>query len=750
MKKKAFIYTLIASSFLLSALTSCDTNDIATSTIETTSKPIDTTTNTVLDNLLNKAYNEFKNSFENISYDNFKLEVETSKDENEIKLSYMSSYITVNIDGSFIDKEICIHDENDNILSKTYSKYVNEKWVILKESKSIQNNEVVLYSIALDQNGSFTFRYDYTYNEEGHRLTKTESHFVSNEWVKTREMIYINNEEEIIYSIAFNADNSFSSKTEYTYDENGKILSETQSFFKDNEFVYTYKDEYEYNGLDNEIRSRYEYINNNWVLLSKKKNSKYDLFHIYLNNDGSFESKHEYTYDDDNNLLTHAISKYLNNEWVKTNEFAYFGDMGLTTYNLVYDNDGTFISKTEYTYPDNATTVTSLTKTVSKYVNNTWVVTYKAKYIDSREMMTYQVSILDNTLNSKEECTYDDDGNLITHIFTKYDNGEWEYSKKTEYTYDIRGKELQVIQKRLNNTEWVISNKTLYIYDENYALNSKEDYTYDSEGNHSTVVFSRYINKEWVEIAKYVWYGNELRSTYILRPNDSKTLYTYDEKGNQLTNILSLYLNGEWKYFSKTEYIYDINGNVLQSILKSFEFDWVNNSKTDYFYDENNNCISQFSSSYKNNEWIYDTKVESEYDENNNKLYFIKSDFINGEWENKYRCDYSYNASGNLSNETISHYVNGNWVYSSSIRYTYDDNGEIKSKIELDYINNTWEYSKRVEYVYDGNTKIEISSTYEDGVWAYSKKSVSTYTDIGICITSIIYTYVNGEWVLKN
>lgn len=515
MKKKELICALAASTLFLGTLTSCDINGVIGKPTETTTNitetnTTETTTNTASDELLNKVFNEFKKSFKNITYDEFIKDVERHDSNQYLNFTYKESYIILYPSYTFKSKKIRIKENdtwyvyeseykfgewvlvgkyintdgndipvyvlsaveyrNGQYYSKdevfydgdiktrinslyineewvynskteyTYDKYnhdlyrtstyINNEWIVIEERVNYKDHSIIIYSLALNLNGSFNTKYVCEYDKDGNPVKSITAKYVNNEWVTINESTYIDGILNYFYSISLSDDGSFFSKLEYTYDEEGNHLTETYS----------------------------EYINNGWVKIEEKARYGNELQKVYsvdLNEDGSLSKKEEYTYDLDGNPLSYSYSKYFKNEWVKVREFIWYSNQKCIVYELELDDDS-FYTKNEYTYDANGNPLANI---YSMYQNNGW------KYI------------------FKYERKYDEGTNNVTSaIYYKHNNVEWVYSEKTEYTYNENNECITVIKSSYKNKEWEYTNKWEYTYDEAGNKTNTLEYSYSDGG----------------------------------------------------------------------------------------------------------------------------------------------------------------------------------------------------------------------------------------------------------------------------
>ena len=309
-KKKLFLFMALTST--IAGLTSCNvSNDNNSTNIveQTTTTEVISTTSTssqapvynLEDNELSqKVFNEIKKSLPNITYDEFLLYgSKIDAYSGYIKFKYPSIDINIALDGTLISKYEYTNDEKGNLLTSTNSKYENNAWVYID-------------------------KYEYTYDESETQKNDTYSVYENNAWVYTY-------------------------KYEYTYDEKGyrqgNLLTFTDSKYENNAWVYNYKKEYTYDESGNRLTETYsEYVNSEWIKTDESiyiNGESKIIWLLFLNPDGTFNQKEEYTYDVNGNTLTLTNSKYENNAWVYSSKYEY-----------TYDESGKQLTETYYEYID--------------------------------------------------------------------------------------------------------------------------------------------------------------------------------------------------------------------------------------------------------------------------------------------------------------------------------------------------------------------------------------------------------------
>ena len=354
-----------------------------------------------------------------------------------------------------------------------------------------------------------------------------------------------------------------------TYDENGRPIS--YWYESDN---YRERYDYFYDDLGYQVGESYEYVSyyegGNWEQY-RYTTSYYDKWGQLekeidvtsgSGHDGDEVVEHNYTYDDDGNLIlqetvtpyNHTVIEYTYDErgflvrnvstYSETNIFIteYVRDeegRALQTRGL--DPDGTVLYSTDYEYGDNGLT------SKETYVNG-----------DYRTVTTYTYDELGNLLrrhtdstdwDSESEYTYDEEGRPTS--YTYYDGADL---FTTLYTYDGEGRPLRT-EYSSPDEDYVID----YTYDaegrplsESYAgsdYTSQTDYTYDqAESRRTRTVVITYPPAEEIFIG-----DTEL----TLAVGDEYYLYTYFMPYNCAAETVT------WSSSDESVAQVDESGNVL-------------------------------------------------------------------------------------------------------------------------------------------------------------------------------------------
>ncbi len=460
---------------------------------------------------------------------------------NEEKQIYNISF---NLDGMFSTKSEYTYDESGNRLTRAYSKYINDEWVKYLESKYIGDEEKTLYSISFNSEDEFDYKIEYTYDENGNRLTDTYSKYINDQWVKYTEYKYINNERKTVYETYSKLDGTFDRRYEYTFDDKGNQLSYMLSMYKNNSWTYSLKSEYTYDESGNQLSwISSNYIDGDWTYDFKYEfsydNNGNELNHIvsnYENNSWTYSCKYEYTYDDNGNKLTEVYSDYLEDAWIKTRERRYINNMEKTTCSIALNDDGTFNFKNEYTYDESGN---QLTRAYFEYKNGEWVKIEEFRYYGNETKNLYSLTFKDDgTYDYIYEYTYDDNRKMLTSKITKYIDGDWVKVEEWKYFDDRRA------------SIYYIS------FNDDGTFKSKYESTYNDNGIKLTSTTFIYRNNNWVKKEVYKYFNNGLtgKSTYYLNDTfDALYEYEYDDNGVLLSSRSLDYYNNSWHVWRERE-----------------------------------------------------------------------------------------------------------------------------------------------------------------------------------------------------
>ena len=569
-------------------------------------------------------------------------------------------------------------------------------------------------------------------------------------------------------------------EVEYTYDNNGNILTETylktidDTTFITDKYVYTYAE-------DNKISSEKYYESN-------EDNSLNIVSEYLYNTYGDIISETYYTQKEQNNESVDIIIERYIREYVE-------GNVTSEIYQKRVNENLLNVNRTVCAY-DCYDAVTEYT--ISQWINDSWHQSYSIEiaYNDYGNMISKKTTVYTNVINPKtglvettsdnntEKIEYDvwqqpinrtiNEGDLDGHIIeisldelgritAVIDNGE-----TTRYTYDHRSNIITIIEG-----EKVTKN----IYSENGNLISRENpngtianYAYDSYGNLIDHNFNGYsftyntlgeilsVNSANGELVNYT-YSPTLKQRILNASfgNDQSIIYSYDDDGNITTIKFGEETRYGYEYFEEkdindevtkeytelTDYVNGIRKIIEDSKLTVKDFNDVfiysidnvikDEEETDSFdgiittigNDVNTLIIEEYKDTFKTNGTTDFTK---EYTYVNDELSKTQTAGIT--------TSYGYNAEKLIS--VLENTLND---ISQIYGYAYDDNGNITTETltttSKDENGATVETNKTIYYTYDDKEQLisaETSSikyeyTYDDRGNILTKKEYSISLD---------------------
>ena len=337
--------------------------------------------------------------------------------------------------------------------------------------------------------------------------------------------------------------------TQFGHNDNISFLY-MSSFIETSAGVFVYK-----KIENNDSYTCSKYINNEWVITDERKyidGEFKQLYSLELNSDNTFKEKYEYTYDESRKEYTIIKSKYTNDKWEVTYNRTY--DYGKSNYKIGIEYEsGIPYRKYEIIYDENEKL---LNEKISRYVNNSWIEIAEYKYINGICKSSYRITLYagDVSFCMKEEYEYDENGKSSCYIRSEYKNGEWVYDRKEEYEYSENGQKICTVSK-YKNDKWNYDSKNIYVYDGGVLTNEMK-YSYVNETWMLSTEYKK-INNKWLP-SYYISYSNNVPYKYE---------YIYDENYNRVGCIKSKYTNDEWIYYEKAEYSYSFLVSYTHSLF---------------------------------------------------------------------------------------------------------------------------------------------------------------------------------------
>jgi YD repeat-containing protein len=492
-----------------------------------------------------------------------------------------------------------------------------------------------------------------------------------------------------------------------SYDLNSRIIQEklwnwaTIKYIYDENWLLIQKKVESWAWVNWDLITTYTYDNNERLISEtnprgKTTNYEYDLYDRIIKKtlpDGTYES---YFYDKDANII--KIEKY--SSW----------NILLSKEENIYDRRGKNLWNKKYLLGWSG----SILSTYSKYDEN-WNIT---KSIDSKWKETnYSYDIYDRLIETSDSLwnkiinTYDKNNNIVSKKVKQSNNKE----TTTTYAYDDDNRltsETNELNKTKNYTynklnqitsitdeKWNITN---YTYDYAWKVKSETkvlsswnivtSYTYDERWNMLSVIDGKWntTNYEYDNLNRLV------KQTY---PDNKFTSYTYDKNSNIKTKT-----DPNWTTVTNT--YDDLDRIISKSITTWSGVSWV--TSENFTYDSLWRLISATDSNNHNLTFTYDSLnrllqenqswsvVSYSYDNNNNLLSITNpnNNVINYTYDDINRVTSIKKNSENIADYTYTWFENTSIALwnSTSITKTYDELSRLSS------LNNS---AKIYNYSYD-------------------------------------------------
>lgn len=567
-------------------------------------------------------------------------------------------------------------------------------------------------------------------------------------------------------TITYNGDGSYSSKTIYTYDENGYKTSEASYYFRQGQWVGNSKKEYAHYQEGNLIidaSASYVWKDGQWVRSSLK----------------------EGIYDERENLLKESTWNWEGDKWV-----------------------GCYLEQFAYDDRNNQTLLASY-----KWVNNEWVGEYKTEYAYDEHnnwnlAITYEWNNKEWVRRFKKERTYDKNNQLTQEIGYELKHGQWiQWMINTNfYVHEKKMGRIEVTSKNWQNGRWLeesagfsapdnqyVSVESMYKWEEDkmmevYNSNStpwdklldeelemKVDAHWVGAGEklevtcHENTITT--ITYGWIEDECW-WNGYQAvleEGHWGLRGSSRKKEYTFNEYGD-LTSVIEFvwrtgygYEEPFWEVLEKYKWenTYDDHDNLVHKE----KYQWKNSSWVadkweefigEYIYDENDNLVSKATITGS-----FGSKIEYTYDANGKITGQAKYDWYNnqwvgapteGKWEVYYpKWEYTYDDNGNKIRYANYIWSNGQWITYKETLYTYDESAHLTSSISYQRANGEMTATTKIEYAYDefGNETSQAHYVWSNGSWVGNNMYEYDYNELGYKTLEVFYRWQDDQWVIN-
>lgn len=221
-----------------------------------------------------------------------------------------------------------------------------------------------------------------------------------------------------------------------------------------------------------------------------------EFYSVMENNQWQLSDKSEFSYDENGNCTRELHLKWDEEDWVPYyNQNSYFGATGLTDSIVTTRFDSVWHDESKRVY------------------------TYDGQRIT--ELMIYQSDGVQWNENSKYEYAYNDEGQLVTEIYSNIRNGQWRVNSKDSLCYENgRCTELLSYMRTMwGGNSWMLRGRTEFEYDDDrlvsqtsysggwfggdMSFDGKTDFYYDSYGEMVSKVTSIYNESEWIVRDEY-------------------------------------------------------------------------------------------------------------------------------------------------------------------------------------------------------------------------------------------------------
>ncbi len=439
----------------------------------------------------------------------------------------------------------------------------------------------------------------------------------------------------------------FSTKNQYTLDDNNNIIDSTYFTWNSDDGVWNenYRTSSTFNAEGQKIFAfGQRWRNNTW------ENNRYYIYQYNESNiiDTVFSKRWGqgnwrntafivYIYDEENNL-TETITK------------AYWGN------NIIN------FSKVEYVYEDNRLSE------ISNYLwqNNDWVLqdTQTFDYDDNGKLIMIMIMKTENVgwlANTQNLYFYDEQNNLLQDLTQRFVNEEWQDNSRVNYTFD---KTNMLVQEEVQiwsptSSSWSNLEKKEYSYnqdgekyiDYNYSWSNNDGWEYTTS---STYTYDDVEKTFIVTNQKFV----DSISTWI---NTTKTSTTFNDDNNPVISVTEKWneMNNWYRNSSKSEYIYDESGFLIEDNYYTWLYNWSNDTKNIYTNNIQGIHTEQLIQKYIDSVWADSEKYIYGYDTENRIISQLLLKWSNSRWDSTEKQTFYYGEPNILGVIDL-----GNWILS--------------------------------------------------------------------------------------
>ena len=576
-------------------------------------------------------------------------------------------------------------------------------------------------------------------------------------------------------------------KTEYVYNAQNKMESNTESDWLDGKWSAKTRKTYAYNAakLEIEFLTYNRNASTKQLVLSKARYRDYNAagktildinYTAYSGENPTAGNKKEYDYDAKGNTIEYTYySSYSGGNWVgSTHEVWTFlpNTSTKTSYIKQTWSSGKFVNSSkeiwEFVEEGKAKGKQKLHEKYSPSGEDWNVTLREIKEYDEngRDSIVENYELKSGVLvgkNYKYEYTYRGTTTSKTGTFAymwNTTNKVWDKYSWAVTGYDAAGNTSETCTYTWNGSDWIGNGtRTLKTYnsqkkvteeitqswstdDGKWVNNTRKTTEYDGSKTTKEATFSWLTDiNDWVGKTRSDWHynakgQNDTIKTYTNNGTDwiysDRTVNTFNAAGTNIMTHISHWDGDLSKWvltsMTKTDIVSKQDATGKQEMTASWKCGsdsvWIGLAKDSTSYTAAGKLLYKINfTSWSNNDWVPSYKIECAYDDADRVLLQQQLDWVSNDWKGHYRYEYSYDEYGR---QTLS------VSYNSWNESLHD-----------------WIGSSKSESVYDSQGQVVelIRYTWKDNAWVLSDKYIYTYDDQKRTVKSVFQLYTNGDWV---
>ncbi len=570
-------------------------------------------------------------------------------------------------------------------------------------------------------------------------------------------------------------------KSEFVYDNEERIVSNTEYTWLDGAWVpqtkYTYL--YDSEGREAEFYTYSRNKNTNQLEYSKAHLQQWDdagrkimdvQYTAYSNGGWSAGTKKEWVFDALGNQTEYTYySSISNHNWVgSTRELWEYNAAGKKTMYTKYSwANSAWVgeSKEEWQYAGSTLTLNA------KYVwsNGAWVGSAKEVWEYTSNNLTLHEKFAwaanDWAGTEREQWTYTS-GKKTLYQKDVWSNGAWVGVAKEVWAYNASGKQTNYEKYTGANGAWTGVSKETWAYasanmtqhntftwlNSGWANLEQEQWEYTS-GKQTLYIKSSWTDNTWLgvskEVAAYTSGKQTLRETYTSENGTwiavSKEVWAYTS-GKQTLHETYTGVNNAWVITDREVWAYASDKQILHEKYTTDNDALIGVEKDEWEY-SGNQVTRHAKYAWYNNDWT--TLSCEEYDASGKQTlvetYSISSSNVLAGTKKE---EYAFSAAGKTILKKVYKWNKSKKLWGSYVVTGYDDDGNTTESCGYSWSNNAWIGSgERILTTYNTAKKKtdEITQVWATSDWVNSFRQTYTYIG-GIIMQEASFNWKNNEW----